>query len=149
ALGARRSGHGEIVMIAENGQMAIHLPLSAARIGAFSTHTAHPDFVHKVGLFFSQLLGFPIRITNPYLYKTKAEIVGKLVAKHKEAVEVSVSCWRGSRISKAYNHCGECVPCLIRRVSLEYQGLVLPEYERDLLSLNIGALPPSDEGKRN
>jgi hypothetical protein len=45
ALAARRSGHKELIVIAENGQMAIHLPLSPARVGAFSTHTAHPQFV--------------------------------------------------------------------------------------------------------
>jgi hypothetical protein len=31
----------QLIYIAENGQMAIHLPLTQARIGAFSTHTAH------------------------------------------------------------------------------------------------------------
>jgi hypothetical protein len=40
-LAARRRGMSKVVMIAENGQMAIHVPLSAARVGAFSTHTAH------------------------------------------------------------------------------------------------------------
>lgn len=149
AIAARRSGHHEVVMIAENGQMAIHLPLSAARIGAFSTHTAHPDFVEKVALFFSRLLDFEINIINPYLYKTKAEVITKLVADHKEAVGMSVSCWRGSRLSKGYNHCGDCVPCLIRRVSLEAHSLTLKEYERDLLAENIASLAPDDEGKRN
>jgi hypothetical protein len=149
ALAARRSGHSELVMIAENGQMAIHLPLSAARIGAFSTHTAHPDFVYMAGEFFSELLGHPVRITNPYLYRTKAEVIAKLISVHPEAVKLSVSCWRGSRLSQNYNHCGECIPCLIRRVAVEFHGVILPEYERDLLSLNVGTLPPSDEGRRN
>jgi hypothetical protein len=39
ALVARRNGVEDVVVIAENGQMAIHLPLTTARIGAFSTHT--------------------------------------------------------------------------------------------------------------
>jgi 7-cyano-7-deazaguanine synthase in queuosine biosynthesis len=149
ALAARRSGKSEVVMIAENGQMAIHLPLSAARIGAFSTHTAHPEFVHLVGEFFTELLGFPIRVVNPYLYKTKAETIAKLVSQHREAVKMSVSCWRGSRLSRDFNHCGECVPCLIRRVSTEFNWLVLPEYARDLLGLDINALATNDEGRRN
>ena len=77
SLAARRSGQSEVVMIAENGQMAIHLPLSAARIGAFSTHTAHPQFVQLASEFFSKSLDYPIQISNPYLYKTKAEVVAK------------------------------------------------------------------------
>jgi hypothetical protein len=38
---------------------------------------------------------------------------------------------------------------LIRRIAIEWHGVRLPEYERDLLSENISALPATDEGKRN
>src|SRR5262249_32520938 len=44
ALAARRRAHGRLVWLAENGHMAIHLPLVPARVGAFSTHTANPEF---------------------------------------------------------------------------------------------------------
>lgn len=148
ALGARRRGKSELVMIAENGQMAIHLPLTVSRMGAFSTHTAHPEFVHEVGTYFTNLLGFPIKIFNPYLYNTKAETISKLVKFHDKAVEMSVSCWRGSWVS-GFNHCGECVPCLIRRVSTEFGGLKLPEFARDLLNEDIDKLKTDDEGRRN
>ena len=149
ALAARRRGKSELVMIAENGQMAIHLPLSASRIGAFSTHTAHPEFVHEVGNYFTNLLRFPIEISNPYLYNTKAETISKLVKYHSKAVEISVSCWRGSRLSKEYNHCGDCVPCLIRRISTEYGGLKIHEFARDLLNEDLDKLKTDDEGRRN
>jgi 7-cyano-7-deazaguanine synthase in queuosine biosynthesis len=149
ALAARRTGRSKLVMIAENGQMAIHLPLSAARIGAFSTHTAHPEFVAQASEFFAQLLQYPITIENPYVYRTKAEVVEKLVATHKNAVALSVSCWRGSRLGKSFNHCGQCIPCLIRRIALEYHDLRLAEYERDLLVEDVASLPPTDDGKRN
>jgi hypothetical protein len=95
------------------------------------------------------LLGFPIEIFNPYLYKTKGETIAKLVKDHAKAVEISVSCWRGSRLSKEFNHCGECVPCLIRRISTEHNGLKIPEFARDLLSENIDKLKTDDEGRRN
>lgn len=148
SLAARRSGQSEVVLIAENGQMAIHLPLSAARIGVFSTHTAHPQFVQLAGEFFSKVLEYQIQVSNPYLYKTKAEVVKALVAQHPAIIADSVSCWRGSRVSGS-NHCGECVPCLIRRVALEANGMKLAEYARDLLTLDVANLPDSDEGKRN
>lgn len=149
ALAARRTGRSKIVMIAENGQMAIHLPLSAARIGAFSTHTAHPEFVTKVGKYFAQLLQYPLQVENPYLYRTKAEVVEKVVRLHKDAISYSVSCWRGSRLGKKYNHCGQCIPCLVRRIALEHNSLSLAEYERDLLVEDVASLPPTDDGKRN
>ena len=56
ALVARRLGRRDLLMIAENGQMAIHLPLSTARIGAFSTHTAHPDVLDSMQTILSSAL---------------------------------------------------------------------------------------------
>lgn len=149
ALAARRTGHNELVVIAENGQMAIHIPLSPARIGAFSTHTAHPEFVSLVAEFFSSILDVDLTITNPYLYATKGEVVAKLGAADRAVLGKSVSCWRGARVP-TFNHCGECVPCIVRRVALEINGIVLNEYKRDLFAVpNILALDEDDEGKRN
>ena len=148
AIAARRSGHNDVVMIAENGQMAIHLPLSAARIGAFSTHTAHPEFVHFAQRFFSTVLEHHLTITNPYVYQTKAEVVRALTAQHPDAIPLSVSCWRGSRVTSSH-HCGDCVPCLVRRIALEANGVRIKEYARDLLSNDVSSLPTDDEGKRN
>jgi len=147
AIAARRSGHHEVLMIAENGQMAIHLPLTAARIGAFSTHTAHPEFVDAMQSFLSALLSFQLTVHNPFLYRTKGECVAHLVAAHPLAVADSVSCWKSAR--QAHSHCGICIPCLIRRIAIEHHDLTLPEYERDLLVQDIAALPADDTGKRN
>jgi hypothetical protein len=47
------------------------------------------------------------------------------------------------------HHCGECVPCLVRRIAFEHNGLKFPEYDRDLLAETIAELPDLDEGKRN
>jgi 7-cyano-7-deazaguanine synthase in queuosine biosynthesis len=148
ALAARRRGKDKVVMIAENGQMAIHVPLSAGRTGAFSTHTAHPEFVTQVSDFFTKLLRYTIRVYNPYLYRTKGEVVQRLATDHKEAVPLSGSCWRGARVV-GHTHCGECIPCLIRRIALEQHGLFLREYERDLFVEDVRSLPPEDDGRRN
>lgn len=147
AISARRSGRRRVLMIAENGQMAIHLPLTAARIGAFSTHTAHPEFVRDAQGFLSTLLDMPLSIENPFLYRTKAEVVARTAAAHRDAIPLSVSCWRSSR--QAYSHCGECVPCLIRRIALSANGLSYDEYERDIFAEDITRLPPEDTGKVN
>ncbi len=149
ALVARRSGHGRIVFIAENGQMAIHVPLTAARIGAFSTHTAHPEVISTLQNVFQQLLGTAVQIENPYLYSTKAEVVSPLCTGHREVLGRSVSCWRSSRLTGGWRHCGECVPCLVRRIALEFNGVEDREWSRDLFTQDIAALPESDTGKRN
>lgn len=145
-LVARRKGLSEIVYIAENGQMAIHLPLTAARISAFSTYTAHPEFTKVMGNILSTLLKYSIRIQNPFLYRTKGEVVSNAIKNHRTAAESTVSCWRASRVG---GHCGACIPCYIRRIAVESNGVRIAEYERDLFNERISELPPDDEGKRN
>ena len=57
ALVARRRGHRQIIFLAENGQLAINLPLSVGRVGANSTHTAHPEVLLLVQKFLREALG--------------------------------------------------------------------------------------------
>ena len=149
ALAARRKGLRDIVVIAENGQMAIHLPLTAGRISAFSTHTAHPEFVRTMAELFTTLLDYPIKIENPFLYRTKAEVVENTVLRHHPIIENTVSCWKASWVPGDLNHCGFCVPCLSRRVALEANGLTIPEYNRNILTQDLSRAPRDDEGKRN
>lgn len=146
---ARRAGSNEVVFIAENGPMAIHLPLTAARISAFSTHTAHPEFVDLMAELLTNLLGYTVRITNPFLYLTKSEVVSTVVSSHSGKVPETISCWRTFRVAGPSNHCGFCIPCLFRRIALESHGLSLSEYRRDLFIEDIGELPADDVGKRN
>jgi 7-cyano-7-deazaguanine synthase in queuosine biosynthesis len=148
-LVARRKGFDKIVMIAENGQFAIHLPLTSARVGPFSTHTAHPEFLNIMENLLRKLLNLPnLNILNPYQYMTKAEVVSGLEGGLRKAISESISCWRSSRLKTQF-HCGECIPCLTRRIALETQGILLPEYEKDLFKTRIDLLDPDDIGKRN
>jgi 7-cyano-7-deazaguanine synthase in queuosine biosynthesis len=149
ALTARRRGLSDVILIAENGQMAIHLPLTAGRISAFSTHTAHPEFVHEMGNLLSTLLSHPIHIENPFLYQTKGEVIRNLLENHQATFKDTVSCWKASRVTSAHNHCGICIPCLVRRIAVEAQGYEISEYQRDILREDVGELSPEDDGKRN
>lgn len=149
AIYARRQGIKDVVVIAENGQLAIHLPLTAARISAFSTHTAHPQFVYTMNTILSQALGYKLRITNPFLYNTKSEVIKNALAHHSNMVPNAISCWKASRVYGSENHCGYCIPCLIRRIAIEANGSAIREYNRDLLNEDLAALSFDDEGKRN
>jgi 7-cyano-7-deazaguanine synthase in queuosine biosynthesis len=148
ALAARRSGHNELVVIAENGQMAIHLPLSVARVGAFSTHTAHPEFVAQAASFFTRILDRELKVSNPFLYKTKSEVVASIPTVDRGALSQSVSCWRGARVP-SFKHCGDCVPCLVRRIAFESNNIFLAEYKNDLFAQDVPNLDENNEGKRN
>ncbi len=149
ALVARRTGNYELLYLAENGQMAIHLPLTSARIGAFSTHTAHPNVLAAMQEFLTRALDVPIRIENPYLYRTKREVTEIVSRNLLDAIPETTSCWRNARLPAGATHCGDCVPCQVRRLALEAIGSDPTRYARDLWSEPVAALPPGDDGRRN
>lgn len=119
ALSARRARHHEILFLAENGQMAIHLPLTQGRIGSFSTHTAHPDFLRAMEGFLQGSMEVPFQITNPYVYNTKAEVIRPVAEMFPATIPASSSCWRNARLPTGVTHCGECIPCFVRRIAIE------------------------------
>jgi 7-cyano-7-deazaguanine synthase in queuosine biosynthesis len=149
ALSARRNGDQRLLFVAENGQLAIHLPLNSARVGAFSTHTAHPDALRKMQDIFAEALGIRLQIVNPYEHMTKAEVVKIIQAELASGIELSVSCWMNARLPKGVSHCGHCIPCIIRRIAIETNGEDHTSYQRDLFVEDIRKLPPSDDGRRN
>ena len=146
---ARRKGYRDIIFIAENGQLAIHLPFTSARISSFSTHTAHPEVINGMGKVLSSLLSYEIRVVNPFVYLTKAEVINDVLQNHQSAAKLAVSCWKASRVVGERNHCGACIPCLIRRIAVESNGVHFDEYARDILSEDIASLEPEDDGKQN
>lgn len=148
-LAARRMGHREVLMLAENGQMAIHLPLTQGRIGAFSTHTAHPDVLWKMQDFLANVLGIPITITNPYVNKTKSEVVKVLWDGLRDSIVHSTSCWKNTRLKAGATHCGICIPCMIRRIAIEFHGKDKTAYARDPFRENFALLAPDDDARRN
>ena len=149
ALAARRTGQRELVYLAENGQMAIHLPLTHGRIGAFSTHTAHPAVLASMEEFLTAALSVPIRITNPYVHRTKREVVQVIAAAVPSLIPAANSCWMNARLPAGVTHCGICVPCYVRRIAIESLGPDATTYNRDIWSENIARLPENDDGRRN
>lgn len=149
ALVARRLEHKEIVMMAENGQLAIHLPLNSARIGAFSTHTAHPDFIVRMEGFLNSALDTHFKVSNPYVLKTKSETISVLVSKFTSAIPVANSCWRNAHLPQGKTHCGECIPCFVRRIAIEFHVGDVTAYNRDVWGNGVSELLPDDEGRRN
>lgn len=106
----------------ENGLIALNVPLDTLRLGALSTRTTHPFYIARWNVLLG-ILGIQGRIENPYWNKTKGEMVRgcsnpKLL---EELVPETLSCasptkgrWQGHPTQ----HCGYCLPCLIRRASV-------------------------------
>ena len=80
-----------------------------------------------------------IEIDNPFVWKTKAEVIRELVdTKQSVLIEGTNSCSRSQyAIRKFQAHCGTCVQCLQRRIStLAARAEILDEadaYETDFL----------------
>jgi hypothetical protein len=108
--------------VPENGLIAVNVPLDTLRLGALSTRTTHPFYIARWNDALTAL-GIAGRIENPYWDKTKGEMVaacanGALLAR---LTPTSLSCasptkgrWQGL----GTQHCGYCLPCLIRRAAL-------------------------------
>mgnify|MGYP000889079089 CR=1 FL=1 len=149
ALVTRRSGFNKVLYMAENGQFAIHLPLNQARVGPFSTHTADPQFIQDSQDIFRILLSNPnFEIFNPFLYKTKAEVFAVLPKPLQEVAHFSASCWKVSRI-EGNKHCGYCIPCISRRIAIEFNKIEFNEYDFDIFNTDLDTLNDDDDKKRN
>ena len=94
-------------------------------------------------------LSFALELQNPYVYKTKAEVISPILAGLPDSVPISTSCWKNARLKKPATHCGACIPCYVRRIAIETHSADPTAYERDVWSSAIGGLPEEDDGRRN
>jgi 7-cyano-7-deazaguanine synthase in queuosine biosynthesis len=131
------------ITLAENGVMAVNCPLTPGRISSFSTQTAHPDALLLMAELFTRVLGHPLRISNPLVDMTKAEVVRQIARTgFAKLIPQTHSCW----ITRRPTHCGSCVPCLVRRFAVESERLKDAGYDSDLFR-SVPA--PSDEHYAN
>jgi hypothetical protein len=108
----------------ENGLIAVNVPLDPLRVGALSTRTTHPFYMARWNDLLG-ILGIHGKVENPYWNKTKGEMLEACANEEllHELLPHSMSCssptkgrWRGHGIE----HCGYCVPCLIRRAAIRH-----------------------------
>lgn len=118
SLKAHHDGSTIPLYVCENGLISINPPLTESRVGSLSTRTTHPVFMS----LFQQLVrnaGFRVRLTNPYQFKTKGEMLAECANQSylSTNAHLATSCGRYRRMG--FRHCGRCVPCLIRRAAFQ------------------------------
>jgi len=137
-------GEGTPLHVAENGLISLNVPLTPSRSGSSSTRTTHPHFLGLLRELVAAL-GVNVPIETPYRFKTKDEMLRECQdqATLTQASASSMSCshpesgrFRGRSPSQ---HCGYCVPCIIRRASLHAAGLPQSQYSIDVLTHPPGA----------
>jgi 7-cyano-7-deazaguanine synthase in queuosine biosynthesis len=137
------------IYICENGMLSLNVPISDARKGTRSTHHAHPLYL----LYFNQLINAlyarTFVVENPFLFWTKGEEAKLLDRPNlRQRISETVSCWGYPNQTLRYentNHCGCCIPCIVRRVSLIAAGLESydDQYAVDVFKLG-GTTNPKD-----
>jgi 7-cyano-7-deazaguanine synthase in queuosine biosynthesis len=132
ALATAHALNAREVCVCENGVIALNLPFIPAMI---PTRHAHSSFLQTMERLAKDLFDAHVRVVNPFELQTKGEMSRIFHAQPQVALE-SVSCWnqqwagRGANYGKG--HCGYCVPCLVRRASLEAAGITIPKGHFDL-----------------
>lgn len=120
---ARMFGRNELSFY-ENGVVSINLPLAEHVLGARASRTTHPSFLSHCGELFSLLLDNTFSLRNPYLWKTKTEVVSVLAEnKIADLISNTFSCARVREATKTNQHCGVCSQCVDRRFGVLAAGL--------------------------
>jgi queuosine biosynthesis protein QueC len=120
------------IYLNENGVLAVHLPLTEARIGSLSTRTASPSFVDAFGDLMAEALDAQLRVHNLLIERTKPDVVELAIAYGRDNdLASTISCWS---IGHTRRHCGYCAPCMIRRIATGTHNVPDVAYDHDVFN---------------
>ena len=113
------------IIIPENGLISLNVPLTLSRYASASTRTTHPYYLYCFNIILNKL-NINLELFNPYQFNTKGEMM--LNCKDfdflKSTYRITMSCSHPSQArwrKKEKGHCGNCLPCYIRKAS-EYRA---------------------------
>jgi len=110
------NGQAVDIFVPENGFISLNVPLGPGRLGSLSTKTTHPVYMSGIQELWN-VVGIQARLIFPFRDKTKGELLLNCADQQKlvELIGYSTSCGKYQRHN--LTHCGECVPCLVRRAA--------------------------------
>ncbi len=115
--------------IYENGIGAINLPYDGSQLGTSNTRAVHPLALLRMSHFLSQLFNIKFHISNPFMFKTKAQMCAHPnVRQFDQDIQLTFSCDGFPIRKKDQPQCGICTSCLLRRLSLEGASLQDPPF---------------------
>ena len=130
--------------VPENGLISLNIPLTGARTGSLSTRTTHPHYIDLLRRLLASLK-ITVPLVLPYRHQTKGEML--LQTKHKKAlsktVPLTMSCSHptvGRYAGRTPgNHCGYCVPCIIRLAAVRAASISDRQPDWDIVANPPGA----------
>jgi hypothetical protein len=103
----------------ENGVVSLNLPLCGQVIGGRATRTTHPKVLVGFEKLFGLVFEAPFRVTNPFLDKTKAEVIRVITGHGQQGlIGKSITCAHTWERGAEQTHCGYCSQCLDRRLAM-------------------------------
>ncbi len=112
------------VYVYENGIGALNLPLNAMQLGVDNARGTHPRSLNMAANFLELVLDQEIRIENPFLFTTKAEMCKAILTSGLgDIVQHTVSCDGFPPRLQGKSQCGKCTSCILRREALYNAGL--------------------------
>jgi DNA-binding response OmpR family regulator len=106
------------VRFCENGVISLNLPISLQVIGGRASRTTHPQTLAGFARLFSALFECEFSVENPFLWKTKADILREIqAAGHGELCAMTSSCTHTIEATLEHTHCGRCSQCVDRRLN--------------------------------
>jgi len=110
------------IFVPENGFISLNVPLNPGRMGSFSTKTTHPVYLAGIQDIWDKL-NLNLQLVTPYQFKTKGELLAQCKNQDllRELIADSTSCGKYSRHGQ--QHCGRCVPCMVRRAAFLKAGI--------------------------
>jgi 7-cyano-7-deazaguanine synthase in queuosine biosynthesis len=124
----------------ENGVVSLNLAISPQLLAARASRSTHPRVLDGFGRLCTLLFAQPFVAQNPFLWQTKAEVLGQTkAAGHSSLCAKAVSCGSTIASTKAKTHCGRCSQCVDRRLTALAANLGEQEdpsgiYESDVLT---------------
>lgn len=111
------------IFVPENGFISLNVPLNPGRMGSFSTKTTHPVYIAGIQKIWD-MLDLNFQLVTPYQFKTKGELMLECKNKFllKQLACTSTSCGKYARYG--HQHCGRCIPCLVRRAAFLRSGII-------------------------
>jgi hypothetical protein len=116
----------------ENGVVSLNLPVAGEVVRSRASRTTHPLALHMLGELCTEVVERDFAVDNPYLYKTKTEVLESLKTHRAEhLIGHTCSCAHMMFKPKAQQHCGSCSQCIDRRFAIVATGLQAQDPQTD------------------
>jgi len=119
----------------ENGIVSLNLPVADEAIRARASRTTHPIALELLTSLSKAVTGRTFTVDNPYLFKTKTDIVSSLsTSRAAHLIPYTCSCAHSMFKSRSQWHCGTCSQCIDRRFAVAAAGLLAHDSDTDYVS---------------